>query len=189
MQRWPGHLTILGVLTAAALLAGCGGADEPAATPTPTPPPATSTPTATPDPDTATATPTDAAAQDAANARAEELQVGAPDGVVIVVGIEWAFGTALASAPAGEVTFEMLNEGAVLHDLWVVRTDLAYDQLPVEGGVAVTGGAHEVIDKVLETDAGSKVSLTAILEPGNYALICNIPAHYQLGMRAPFTVE
>lgn len=189
MRRWPGHLTILGVLTAAALIAGCGGSDDTAATPTPRPETPTPTRTATPDPATSTATPTDAAAQDAANARAAELQAGAAPGVVIVVGVEWAFGTALASVPAGEVTFEMLNEGAVVHDLWVVRTDLGYDALPVEGGVAVTGGAHEVIDKVLETPAGTTVSLTANLEPGNYALICNIPAHYQLGMRAPFTIE
>lgn len=189
MRRWPGYLIILAVLTAAALVAGCGGSDDTGAMSTPRPATSTPTPTATPDAGTATATPTDAAAQDAANERATELQAQAPDGVVIVVGIEWAFGTALGSAPAGEVTFEMLNEGAVVHDLWVVRTDLAYDQLPVEGGVAVTGGAHEVIDKVLETDAGSKVSLTVNLEAGNYALICNIPAHYQLGMRAPFTIE
>ena len=180
---------ILGVLTAAALLAACGGSDDPGPTPTPRPATPTAAPTATPDTGAATATPTDAAAQDAANARAEELQAQAPDGVVVVVGVEWAFGTALGSVPAGKVTFEMLNEGAVVHDLWVVRTDLAYDALPVEGGVAVTGGQNEVIDKVLETDAGSKVSLTVNLEAGSYALICNIPAHYQLGMRAPFTIE
>ncbi len=188
MRRWRGHLTILGVLAAAALLVGCGGSDDTGMSPTRTPT-ATPTRTATPDPATSTATPTDAAAQDAANERAAELQAEAPDGVVVVVGVEWAFGTALDSVPAGEVTFEMLNEGAVVHDLWVVRTDLAYDALPVEGGLAVTGGQNEVIDKVLETDAGSKVSLTVNLEPGNYALICNIPAHYQLGMRAPFTIE
>ena len=189
MRRWPGHLTILSVLAAAALVAACGGADDPAPTPTPRPATPTAAPTATPDSGAATATPTDAAAQDAADARAEELQAQAAEGVVVVVGVEWAFGTALDSVPAGEVTFEMLNDGAVVHDLWVVRTDLAYDALPVEGGVAVTGGANEVIDKVLETDAGSTVSLTVTLEPGNYALICNIPAHYQLGMRAPFTIE
>ncbi|MDE2696934.1 MAG: hypothetical protein OXH97_10535 [Chloroflexota bacterium] len=188
MRRWRGHLTILGVLAAAALLVGCGGSGDTGMSPTRTPTPAP-TRTATPDPATSTATPTDAAAQDAANERAAELQAEAADGVVVVVGVEWAFGTALDSVPAGEVTFEMLNEGAVVHDLWVVRTDLAYDALPVEGGVAVTGGQNEVIDKVLETDAGSKVSLTVNLEPGNYALICNIPAHYQLGMRAPFTIE
>lgn len=189
MQRWPGHLTILAALAAAALVVGCGGSDDTGPTPTPRPATPAPTQTATPDPGAATATPTDGAAQDAANARAEELQAQAADGVVVVVGIEWAFGTALGSAPAGEVTFEMLNEGAVVHDLWVVRTDLAYDQLPVEGGVAVTGGVNEVIDKVLETDAGTTISLTVNLEPGNYALICNIPAHYQLGMRAPFTIE
>lgn len=188
MLRWPGHLTILAVLAAAALVVGCGGSDDTGTSPTRTPTPAPAQ-TATPAPATSTATPTDAVGQEAANERAAELQAQAPDGVVVVVGVEWAFGTALDAVPAGEVTFEMVNEGAVVHDLWVVRTDLAYDALPVEGGLAVTGGQNEVIDKVLETDAGSKVSLTVNLAPGNYALICNIPAHYQLGMRAPFTIE
>ena len=135
------------------------------------------------------ATPAGGTAADAANARAAELQEDAAPGVVIVVGIEWAFGTGLASIAAGEVTFDMINEGAVVHDIWVLRTEHAYDALPVEGGVAVTGGDVEVVQKVLETPSGTTVSLTANLEPGTYALICNIPAHYQLGMRAPFTID
>ena len=191
MRRWLGHLTTVALLTGAALAAACGGSDDSAMTPRPTATP-TAAPTQTPAAPAATATPTDSDAalgQEEANARAAELQASAAPGTVIVVGVEWAFGTGVDSMPAGTVTFEMLNEGAVVHDLWVVRTDLAYDALPVEGGLAVTGGANEVIDKVLETDAGSTVSLTVDLAAGNYALICNIPAHYQLGMRAPFTIE
>jgi len=185
--RPSGVLATIVLLIGAALVAGCGGSDDMGATPTPRA--ATPTPTATPSAAASTATPTDTAAQDDANERAAVLQEGAAPGVVIVVGVEWAFGTGLASVPAGKVTFEMLNEGAVVHDLWVIRADLAYDELPVQSGVAVTGGDIEVVDKVLETPAGTTVSLTVNLEPGTYALICNIPAHYELGMRAPFTIE
>ena len=191
MRRWLGHLTTVALLIGAALAAACGGSEDSATTPRPTATP-TAAPTQTPAAPAATATPTDSDAalgQEEANARAAELQASAAPGTVVVVGVEWAFGTGVDSMPSGAVTFEMLNEGAVVHDLWVVRTDLAYDALPVEGGLAVTGGANEVIDKVLETDAGTTVSLTVDLAPGSYALICNIPAHYQLGMRAPFTIE
>ena len=191
MRRWLGHLTTVALLIGAALAVACGGSDDsgtmtrPAATPT-------AAPTQTPAAPAATSTPSGsgtAVGAEEADAAAKERQATAPPGTVIVVGVEWAFGTGVDSMPAGTVTFEMLNEGAVVHDLWVVRTDLAYDALPVEGGLAVTGGANEVIDKVLETDAGTTISLTVDLEPGSYALICNIPAHYQLGMRAPFTIE
>ena len=191
MPRWLGHLTTVALLIGAALAVACGGSDDSGTMTRPTTTP-TAAPTQTPAPPATTATPTESGeglGTAEANARAKELQGSAAPGTVIVVGVEWAFGTGVDSMPAGTVTFEMLNEGAVVHDLWVVRTDLAYDALPVEGGLAVTGGANEVIDKVLETDAGTTISLTVDLAPGSYALICNIPAHYQLGMRAPFTIE
>ena len=189
MQRWSGRLATVTLLIALALSAGCAGSDDTGTTPAPPVDTPTATPTATPTSTATPATPAGGTAADAANARAAELQEDAAPGVVIVVGIEWAFGTGLASIAAGEVTFDMINEGAVVHDIWVLRTEHAYDALPVEGGVAVTGGDVEVVQKVLETPSGTTVSLTANLEPGTYALICNIPAHYQLGMRAPFRID
>ena len=189
MLRWSGRFATMTLLIALALSAGCAGSENTGTTPAPRADTPTATPTVTPTPATPAATPTGATSADAATARASELQEAAAPGVVIVVGVEWAFGTALPSMPAGEVTFEMINEGAVAHDLWVLRTELAYDALPVKGGAAVTAGDVEVVEKVLETAAGTTVSLTASLEPGSYVLICNIPAHYELGMRAPFTIE
>lgn len=189
MLRWSGRFATMTLLIALALSAGCAGSENTGTTPAPRADTPTATPTVTPTPATPAATPTGATSADAATARAEELQQTAARGVVIVVGIEWAFGTGLPSIAAGEVTFEMINEGAVVHDLWVLRAAHAYDALPVQGGVAVTGGDVEVVEKVLETAAGTTVSLTASLEPGSYVLICNIPAHYELGMRAPFTID
>ena len=189
MLRRFGLLGTITLLVAVALSVGCDGSDNTGATPTPRADTPTTTPTVTPVPPTSTATPTGATPADAATARASELQQTAAPGVVIVVGIEWAFGTGLPSIAAGEVTFEMINEGAVVHDIWVLRTELPYDALPVKGGVAVTGGDVEVVEKVLETAAGTTVSLKASLVPGSYVLICNIPAHYELGMRAPFTID
>ncbi len=92
------------------------------------------------------------------------------------------------SAPSGEIAFTARNVGAISHELVVIRTDLAPDALPVEGG-EVTEGELDVAAKVDEFAAGACERVSVTLEPGSYVLICNIPGHYQLDMRAAFTVQ
>ncbi len=92
------------------------------------------------------------------------------------------------SAASGEIAFIARNVGAISHELVVIRTDLAPDALPVEGG-EVTEGELDVAAKVDEFAAGTCEQVSVTLEPGSYVLICNIPGHYQLDMRAAFTVQ
>ena len=92
-----------------------------------------------------------------------------------------------AKAPAGTVTFRVVNQGTVTHELEVFRTDLAPDSLPVEGSTASPGLAP--LDEVENVEPGLAMDLAVTLEPGNYVLICNLPAHYQQGMRANFTAR
>jgi uncharacterized cupredoxin-like copper-binding protein len=103
-----------------------------------------------------------------------------------------------ASAPAGEVTFNVENIGPDdVHEFVVIRTDLAPDALPTDetGAVDETGEGLEVIDEIEDIPVGDTPSLTVDLEAGNYALICNIydeeeqEAHYAMGMWTAFTVE
>ena len=117
---------------------------------------------------------------------------------VDVVLREFSVEPAQASAPAGEVTFEVRNEGPNdPHELVVIRTDLAPDALPTDdrGVVDEEGEGIEVIDEVEEIPVGGTASLTVDLDPGTYVLICNIydeeeaEAHYAQGMRTAFTVE
>jgi uncharacterized cupredoxin-like copper-binding protein len=87
---------------------------------------------------------------------------------------------------AGEVTFDAANDGQSPHELAVIKTTKAPGALPVANGVAdETGDLGEAED----IDAGSAKSVTLVLKPGHYVLICNLAGHYQAGMHAAFTVR
>ncbi|MEP7082419.1 MAG: hypothetical protein ABI841_05525 [Chloroflexota bacterium] len=109
---------------------------------------------------------------------------------------EWAVVPASDSAPAGEVTFEVTNDGpADIHEFVVLRTDLDPAELPVDeqGAVTEDGEGIEVVDEIEDLPVGESQNLTVTLEAGNYVLLCNIysadedEAHYAMGMRTAFT--
>jgi uncharacterized cupredoxin-like copper-binding protein len=111
---------------------------------------------------------------------------------------EFSLGADPASVPAGSVTFEVTNEGPDdVHEFVVIATDLDVTELPTveDGSVDESGEGMEVIGEIEDIPVGETQSVTLELEAGNYALICNIydatedEAHYQEGMRTPFTVE
>lgn len=105
-----------------------------------------------------------------------------------------------ASAPAGEVTFQIENTGESTHEFVVIKTDLEATDLPTadDGSVDEEGAGMEVVDEAEDIASGSSAEVTADLASGSYVLICNIveeeengdlESHYQEGMRAAFTVE
>lgn len=92
--------------------------------------------------------------------------------------------------PSGETMFSARNVGRIEHELLVLRTDLDPDDLPVEDGEAQTGaGGIEVLDRTDRIQPGAQASLTVRLRPGPYVIICNIPGHYQSGMRTGVQVS
>jgi uncharacterized cupredoxin-like copper-binding protein len=102
------------------------------------------------------------------------------------------------SAPAGDITFVVTNDGPNdVHEFVIIKTDLDPGDLPVDehGAVTEAGEGMEVIDEIEDLAVGDTAELTATLEAGNYVLICNIydetelEAHYAEGMRIAFTVE
>lgn len=108
---------------------------------------------------------------------------------------EFAIILSTDSAPAGEVTFSVTNDGPNdVHELVVIATDLAAGDLPTDDTGAVTedGEGMEVIDEIEDIPVGETQELTVDLDAGNYALICNIydedeqEAHYQMGMYTAF---
>jgi uncharacterized cupredoxin-like copper-binding protein len=110
---------------------------------------------------------------------------------------EFSIGTVPATAAAGPITFAVTNQGPDdVHEFVVIKTDLSIIALPTDatGAVDEAGGGMEVIGEIEDIPVGESPDLTLTLEPGAYALICNIydeteqEAHYQEGMRAPFTV-
>lgn len=103
---------------------------------------------------------------------------------------EFAVAPSPASVPAGEVTFEATNEGALPHELVVVRTDLAPGEIPADGAHAnLEADGVEVVDRTDQVNAGDSESLTVDLDAGTYVLLCNVDGHYAGGMFTSFTVE
>lgn len=102
---------------------------------------------------------------------------------------EWVVAVDATTAKAGDVTFTITNKGTIGHEFLVVKTDIENGKIPL-------GGDHfeepspglEVIDEIHEFPAGETQKLTVTLEPGNYQLVCNLPAHYGAGMHFAFKV-
>ena len=136
-------------------------------------------------------------ASDDASPGADDGDGGA--GTIVAVSLqEWAVVPAQDSAPAGDVTFEVTNDGPEdIHEFVVLKTDLGPAGLPVDenGVVSEEGEGIEVIDEIEDIPIGDHRDLTVSMDAGNYVLLCNIwsadeaEAHYQLGMRVAFTVD
>jgi len=123
----------------------------------------------------------------------EVASASPPEGLISAVLTEFDLVISSASAPAGEITFEVKNAGELPHELLVIRTDLDAAELPFEDFKVVEEGL-DLVAKVEDLAAGESVSLTAHLEAGHYVLICNLSGHYESGqfgpgMRANFDVR
>ena len=109
------------------------------------------------------------------------------------------------TAPAGSVTFNVLNEGpAHKHEFVLFKTDLAPSALPTkaDGSVNEDASSVQLIGEIEEFAAGSTQSKTFTLTAGKYVIFCNvveeqptadmggIKAHYKLGMfyQDPFLI-
>jgi len=106
---------------------------------------------------------------------------------------EWTItgeaGGPIPSAVAGNLTFEVHNEGETVHELVIIKTDTDPATLPVSSAKVDEEAAGELIGEVEEFVAGGIETGSFDLEAGTYALICNIPAHYEQGMYAQLIVE
>ena len=101
-----------------------------------------------------------------------------------------------ATAPAGDVTFHVTNDGPDdIHEFVIFKTDLAPDAMPTaeDGSVDEAGEGVELIDEIEDIPVGESQDVTVTLDAGSYVLICNIvesgEVHFELGMRTGFTVE
>jgi uncharacterized cupredoxin-like copper-binding protein len=111
---------------------------------------------------------------------------------------EWSVSPTPTSVPAGDITFEVTNNGPEdPHEFVIVKTDLDFAALPTDdsGTVDEAGEGMEVIGEIEDIPVGETQELTETLSAGAYVLLCNIyeeteqESHYQEGMRIPFTVE
>jgi uncharacterized cupredoxin-like copper-binding protein len=95
-----------------------------------------------------------------------------------------------AKGPAGIDEVVTPNIGEVEHELQLYKTDVDPGSLTVD---SATGKAdtEPLGDKLFETFAqpGETASAIAELDPGKYAMICNISGHYQAGMWGSLKVK
>ena len=101
---------------------------------------------------------------------------------------EFAIDVDTTTLADGPVIFQVRNDGAIVHNLRVIATDLTPDDLPTSRG-SVDEEQLEVVARTSDFEAGgSQTSTVEQLAPGNYVLICNVPGHYQNGMAVGFEV-
>lgn len=96
------------------------------------------------------------------------------------------------TVPAGDVTFAASNEGPTVHEFEIFSVPDGVDptDLAVASNVADTESQGlKVIDEVEDIAPATTASVTVTLEPGSYAVICNLPGHYEQGMSIAFAVE
>ena len=101
---------------------------------------------------------------------------------------EYAIALTSATVRPGQVTFIARVAGSSAHDLIVIKTDLAADKLPLDGQTQ-RAKADGRLDGLEEIPPGQTRNLRIDLPAGHYVIICNVPTHYQLGMRTELNVQ
>lgn len=127
-----------------------------------------------------------AASTPAATTQTATSTAAAPSRDLTFKATEYAFSPSTTTAKAGKVKLTMVNDGAMEHELVVLKTDTPADQLPVSNGRV---SEKDSVGEISETAAGKTASTTLDLKPGTYVYVCNIPGHYQAGMRGTLTVK
>jgi uncharacterized cupredoxin-like copper-binding protein len=97
-----------------------------------------------------------------------------------------------STVEAGRVGFDVHNDAKVQHEFVVFETDLAADRLPLgkDGDVVEDSPQlHNIADSGSSIDAGTSRAVFATLSSGHYAVVCNLPGHYHLGMHVDLTVN
>jgi uncharacterized cupredoxin-like copper-binding protein len=90
---------------------------------------------------------------------------------------------------AGTVVFRVTNRGPDEHEFIVVRADRGLPLRP--DGITLDEDALEknIVGSVEPARAGQTNTLRVSLEPGRYALVCNMYGHYMGSMHAPLVVR
>jgi uncharacterized cupredoxin-like copper-binding protein len=140
-------------------LAGCGGSDQGGST---------------------------ASAAATASAASVDPATTAAKGAIKVDMTNFRFSPSSLTARPGRLRVTAANSGSEEHELVLIRTDAAAGSLPVKKGKASEQGS---VGEISQQRPGQAASHTFVLKPGRYVYICNVPGHYQAGMRGTLTVR
>lgn len=122
------------------------------------------------------------------NACGQAMEPLPADVNVIVDMKEYAITLSVPTIKAGTIKFGIRNNGTMVHDFDVYKTDLPIDKLPIDGGTAKVK-MDGLVKQMINISAQRSTTLSADLAPGRYVIICNVAGHYQLGMRAELQVN
>jgi uncharacterized cupredoxin-like copper-binding protein len=104
---------------------------------------------------------------------------------------DYAVTSDLPGVPAGLVDLDVANAGPLPHEFILFKTDFAHDKLPRDQDGRVVEDAEGIVNAFDTGDnipAGENRHFDIALTPGNYVMLCNLPAHYGKGMHAAFKV-
>lgn len=105
---------------------------------------------------------------------------------------EWAVSLNHTALSPGKYTFKIVDVGKAEHELIAFRTSLAPSALPKGSDGRINEDDPALVSATDGPDltAGQTVSRTVNLsKPGTYIFMCNLPAHYGLGMHTVVTVK
>ena len=96
---------------------------------------------------------------------------------------------AQTSVGSGPVTFKVKNAGSIVHELVVVRTDIAQDKIQPNTDEPSKMSEEGTQGESGDLEAGLTKDFTLNLSAGKYVLMCNQPGHYMAGMHIAFVVR
>lgn len=99
---------------------------------------------------------------------------------------EFAFHPKDSVAKAGKVTITAPNDGGVVHELVVLKTNADPAKLPKKGDEIDESAS---VGEIADVAPGSTKKATLQLAPGKYAIVCALPGHYEGGMYGSLTVK
>jgi hypothetical protein len=136
------------------------------------------------------------AATDSSGCDAQGASTAEPDSTVTVKLAEFSVHATPDAVPAGTIELVAENQGSIFHELVVVRWDGDPGKLPLNqaGGADQTKFRDDIVGRIDDFQAHSTCRASFDLDPGRYALICNLvddgfTPHYSQGMYTAFTVQ
>jgi uncharacterized cupredoxin-like copper-binding protein len=116
-----------------------------------------------------------------------------PGGPVGISLNQWSVTPTVPTIFAGKVSFTVKNEGTIVHEFVVLRTDTQAEAFKIGSFEGEAGRINEDtsgtnVGETGDMKAGTTKALTIDLSPGHYAFVCNLPGHYGSGMHTDFTV-
>lgn len=92
----------------------------------------------------------------------------------------------VAVAKKGKVTITARNDGKVVHELVLLKTDADPGKLPKDGYKV---GEDTSVGEIADVEPGSTKKATFKLATRKYAMVCALPGHYEGGMYGSLTVK